>query len=250
MSASTHLLAIDCATLPASVAVVCSDGATHEIVHRDEQRADAWVGPAVQRCLQQGGVRMQDIDGFAACVGPGTFTGIRVGIATALGYAAPRGLPVCGVRSVDALALLGADRNADVIAACIDARRNQVYAAIYKRESVAARAPLQPLWGPSVCDPGEVSQRIAEHETQPLIIGSGAGLLAERAPDPVAERAPDPETPLAAALGRLALRSWPAGSALPQDWPPAEPLYLRPPDARPPRNPLREARRARAFERS
>ena len=250
MSALKHLLAIDCATLPASVAVVSTDGATHELVHRDEQRADAWVGPAVQVCLQQSGVGLEDIDGFAACVGPGTFTGIRVGIATALGYAAPRGLPVCGVRSVDALAMLGADRGADLTAACIDARRKQVYAAIYSRVSMAARIPLQPVWGPIVCDPGEVSRRIAAHDTQTLIIGSGAGLLAERAPDPVAERAPDPETPLAAALGRLALRSWPAGSALPQDWPPAEPVYLRPADARPPRNPLREARRARTFERS
>ena len=107
-----RLLAIDCATLPASVAVLGVGHEAIEIVHDEHQRADAWVGTAVQACLQQTDLDLDDIDGFAACIGPGTFTGIRVGIATALGLAAPRALPVCGVRSLDALALLGSSSDA------------------------------------------------------------------------------------------------------------------------------------------
>ncbi len=262
--APRRIVAIDCATLPASVAVIGTDGTGCVVVHRDEQRADAWIGPAIEACLDECGAELATIDGFAACVGPGTFTGIRVGTATALGLAAPNGLSVCGVRSLDALALLGADQSSGLIAACIDARRGQVYAAIYKGIGATDGPLLDPDWGPRVCDPQEVLQRISEHQEQPLIIGSGAACLA--AADATLEASSDAAldagnavseannaalevaVPLAGAIGRLALRGWPNEGDDPPNWPAPHPVYLRPPDARPPRNPLLEARRAQTFE--
>ena len=239
MSQHPLLLAIDCATLPASVAVVTHVGTLAESVHDDDRRSDAWLGSGIESCLARASLSIDHIDGFAVSVGPGTFTGIRVGIATALGLAAPHGLPVAGIITLDALALIGL-RQADLVVACIDARRGQVYAAAYARSETPNTLPLAPEWGPTVCGPDDLPTHLtpgAGDDVGPpglLTLGSGAPLLAPRA----GSESADGPHPLAAAVGHLALRGWPAGTEAPLDWPPAEPLYLRPPDAIPRRNPL------------
>jgi tRNA threonylcarbamoyladenosine biosynthesis protein TsaB len=250
MSHPPQLLCIDCSTLPASVALVGRDGIVGQLAQHDEQRTDAWVGLAVERCLDGAGTDVDGIDGIVACVGPGTFTGIRVGIATALGLAAPGALPVAGVTSLDALALIGS-RRARLVAACIDARRGQVYGALYAGITDADEPPLEPLWGPAACAPADLETVLLRQTEAPLVIGSGAAVL--RASDgPLARRtdargaaailAEEPQ-PLAVAAGELALRRWPIDGEAPVDWPPPEPVYLRPPDATPPRNPLLRAQR-------
>jgi len=243
MSQHPNLLAIDCATLPASVAVVTHEGTLAESVHDDDRRSDAWLGGAIETCLARASLGIDQLDGFAVSVGPGTFTGIRVGIATALGLAAPHRLPVAGIITLDALALIGL-RRADLVAACIDARRGQVYAAVYAPPDTPSALPLTPVWGPTVCGPDDLpppqlaprAPDTGEHGDPPklLTLGSGAPLLAEGA----GLVSVDGPLPLAASVGHLALRAWPAGAHAPLHWPPPEPLYLRPPDAIPPRNPL------------
>ena len=245
MSQHPHLLAIDCATLPASVAVVTHEGTLAESVHGDDHRSDAWVGGAIETCLARADLGIDRVDGFAVSVGPGTFTGIRVGIATALGLAAPHALPVAGIITLDALALIGL-RRADLVVACIDARRAQVYAAVYAAPQTPSALPLTPVWGPTVCGPDDLPTQPSQlaqllpdtgkhgDPSRLLTLGSGAPLLAERTGLVLLD---DP-LPLAAAVGRMALRAWPAGAPAPLHWPPPEPVYLRPPDATPPRNPL------------
>lgn len=246
MSTPRFLLAIDCATLPASAACVSDNGVRAELVHDDQRRSDAWIGSAVAQCLAAAERPLEELDGLAVSVGPGTFTGIRVGIATALGLAAPGGLPVAGINTLEALADIGLRRAARVVA-CIDARRDQVYAAIYEGPDDAATRLPKPTWGPAVCSPDEVTAVLAGRQASRagdapgsskgdgvLAIGSGAPLLAARHDLEVDNSA----MPLAAAIGRLALGAWPPDLPEPTDWRPAEPLYLRPPDAKPPRNPL------------
>ncbi|MGD8328168.1 MAG: tRNA (adenosine(37)-N6)-threonylcarbamoyltransferase complex dimerization subunit type 1 TsaB [Acidobacteriota bacterium] len=250
MSVPPLLLSLDCATLPASVALLDGTGLLCETAQDDERRADAWLGLAVEHCLDEIGVDVGDLAGVAVCVGPGTFTGIRVGIATALGLAAPSALPVAGVTSLDALALIGT-RHADIVAACIDARRDQVYAALYVAsrgvadadEAAAGDSPFAAVWGPEVCSPRHFGAAIAAQSAPVLALGSGAALLGAGGAGPTALTAggelrliTDP-VPLAGAVGELAMASWPAVGK-PPDWPAPEPVYLRPPDATPPRNPL------------
>lgn len=236
MSQPRVLLAIDCATVPASVACLSDDAVEAELVHDGSQRADAWVGTAVTECLAAAGRSPADLRGLAVSIGPGTFTGIRVGIATALGLAAPSALPVAGVTTLEALADIGLQRAGRVVA-CIDARRDQVYAAIYEQPSRGDTATLTPSWGPAVCAPAEVTAALADDAAgATLALGSGAPLLAARNLE--IDGAP---IPLAAAIGRLAMRGWPPAGAEPIDWRPPEPLYLRPPDTRPPHNPLLSA---------
>lgn len=232
MSSRPRLLAIDCATIPASVAVLTGSVTAHELVQDNDLRSDAWLGTAIERCLAESDINVDDLDGLATSVGPGTFTGIRVGIATCLGLAAPLGLPVAGVRTLDALATIGRSEF-DVVAPCIDARRGQVYGALYHLESAGFSLPLEPLWGPKVCAPGEFARRISANVPQALVCGSGAPLL----PAYTKFQLTHDILPLAAAIGLLASRSWQEDGKQTQ-WPAPEPVYLRPPDAQPPRNPL------------
>jgi tRNA threonylcarbamoyl adenosine modification protein YeaZ len=218
------------------VAVLDGAGGVHERVQHDGRRTDAWVGLAVMDCLQDAGLGVAELHGLACAVGPGAFTGIRVGIATALGLAAPRSLPVADIRTLDALAHIGL-RSAAAVAACIDARRGQLYAALYERDDDHLAVPLPTVWGPAVCSPEDLVAELASRSSEPLVIGNGAALLGVRSDGH------DAGPPLAAAVGELAIRAWGGRAEKPAGWPPPEPVYLRPPDATPPENPLLRAHR-------
>jgi tRNA threonylcarbamoyladenosine biosynthesis protein TsaB len=93
--------------------------------------------PALDGCIARIGARSSEIELIAVSVGPGSFTGLRVGLATAQGLALGLGAPLAGVGTLEALAAaaiadggpIGAD---DVLCACLDARRGEVYAALYR----------------------------------------------------------------------------------------------------------------------
>lgn len=222
------LAAVDAATSPASVAVLAGERTLAEEVAPSRARVDAWVLPALQRCLAEAGIRPSEVEGYAATVGPGSFTGIRVGLATCRGLAAPGGLPVAGVQTLEALAETGAVHG-DLVAPCIDARRGQVYVALYRLPEPTP-LPLQPSWGPLACSPREASERLARSPGA-VIIGSGVRHLPGGLPGTV-----EGPTPLAAAAARLAARTWRATG--PGSFPPPEPFYLRGPDVRPAASPL------------
>jgi tRNA threonylcarbamoyladenosine biosynthesis protein TsaB len=89
--------------------------------------------PAIDRLLRAAGVGASDLAAFAVCAGPGSFTGLRVGIATVKGLAFGSGAPVAAVRTLAALALR-APRTRDPVVAVLDARRDEVYAAGFARD--------------------------------------------------------------------------------------------------------------------
>jgi tRNA threonylcarbamoyladenosine biosynthesis protein TsaB len=85
----------------------------------------------IDRLLKRHGLSPEQIDCFAAAIGPGTFTGVRVGITCAMGLAEALDKPVCGVSNLEALAEFGTSERRAVT---IDARRGDIYAAVYGRE--------------------------------------------------------------------------------------------------------------------
>jgi len=146
-------------------------------------------------------------------VGPGSFTGLRVGLAFALGVGAARDLTVVGVTTLDALA---ASTDAPKVAALIDARRGQVYARFFQDG-----LPLGPAEALGL---EEARTRLSALGSGVRLVGSGAALFAETAPP---ERLHPLEGPAADAIARLAAAAEPSLSL-------ARPLYLRAPDATPP----------------
>lgn len=172
------------------------------------------LAPLIDSALREAGLAPGDLGRVVAGVGPGPFTGLRVGLVTAAAFGDALGLPVAGVCSLDAVAFAAErpwDRGFAVLA---DARRREVYWAAY--------ADGRRLGDPDVARPDALA------ELPPVAVGAGALLHRASLPDGVTvdEQAPYPS---AAALSRLGCdAAWVL---------PLRPLYLRRPDARPPGRP-------------
>lgn len=172
----------------------------------------------VRDAMAEAGGGFGSIDRIGVTVGPGSFTGLRVGLAFAQGLGAALNRPVVGVSTLDALAAFGegGDEPGPAVAALIDARRGQVYARFWR--DGAALGPAEAL---SVEAARERWRALGPGARR---VGSGAALLAEAEAD---APGPDLPGPSPEALARLTAAADPAAS-------PPRPLYLRAPDATPP----------------
>ena len=172
------------------------------------------LAPAVEQLLADAAVRGTELDAIVVGVGPGPFTGLRAGIATARMLSFVWSVPLHGVMSLDAVAL-DAGHAGGEFAVATDARRKEVYWARYRAES-----PLPVLVdGPHV-GPAEDVPNLA-------VYGRGAGLYAERL---TGSAAATELTPDAAALALVAEHTLARGGTLR----PTTPLYLRESDAKVP----------------
>lgn len=208
-----RVLALDTALDACSAAVLEGDrvlAAVSEPMARGQQER---LGPLVREVMAEAGMAFGALDRIGVTVGPGSFTGLRVGLAFAkgLGFALDR--PVVGVGTLEALAAsVGGDR----VVAVVDARRGQLW--------LQAFAAGRPLMAPDALDPDLAAARLAElvGGAPCMLVGSGAamvrGVLPAALVDP--RLAIDP-----VALARL------AGAAI-APIPPPRPLYLRAPDAK------------------
>lgn len=176
------------------------------------------LGGLVRDVMAEAGGGFDALDRIGVTVGPGSFTGLRVGLAFAQGLGAALDLPVVGVSALDGLAA-SVDSAGPPVAALIDARRGQVYAKLFI--DGAAVGPDEAL------SLDEAARRITALGKEVRLVGSGAAVLVEAFPD-LSMASLDPcVAPSAQALGRL------VAAADPADHPP-RPLYLRAPDATPP----------------
>jgi tRNA threonylcarbamoyladenosine biosynthesis protein TsaB len=160
------VLGLDTAT-PSTVAGVLVGDAVFEA--RDDPapgarpaHASRLLG-AAEEALTLAGLGWDDVDRIAVGVGPGSFTGLRIGIATARALAQGRGLPVVGVSTLQALAL-GAD--GPLVLAVLDARRGEAFAAAWRDGT--------PLLSPAALAPGALADRVRSLPAAPLAVGDGA----------------------------------------------------------------------------
>jgi len=214
-----RILAIDTA-LSACAACVMDAGApepiSYETIVMERGHAEALL-PLVDRVVSKAEGGFSGLDRVAVTVGPGSYTGLRVGIAAARAIGLAAQVPVVGVTTLSALlAALIADDNRRVLAAAIDARHGQVYF-----QSIAPGG--QSIVAPTLVRVREAARLIGSGPT--AIVGSGAGAVAaETAGVEVAVQAKSfPDILWVARLGLVADPS----TALPK------PLYLRGPDAKP-----------------
>jgi tRNA threonylcarbamoyladenosine biosynthesis protein TsaB len=136
-------------------------------------RHSAELLPVLAGLLERAGTAWDEVTAIAVGVGPGTFTGLRIGVATARGLAQGLGVPLHPVSSLEALAAgivagSGAPAGQPVLP-LIDAKRGQVFASLYQSGD-----PLQLEWGPLALSPEEVDERIAAARERPLAAGDWA----------------------------------------------------------------------------
>jgi tRNA threonylcarbamoyladenosine biosynthesis protein TsaB len=209
------LLAFDTATPLVTVALHDGEDVVVELTAERAMKHAEQLAPLIEQALGEAGVVRQDLTAVAVGVGPGPFTGLRVGLVTArtLGYVLD--IPVYGVCSLDVLAVEAAAAGTvdEEFVVATDARRKEVYLARY--DAQAGR-----LDGPVVGKPADLA-------TEAPVVGPGAALYPEAFPHGVGPVAPSSGWLARAVAEELAELRDP------------EPLYLRRPDAELPHPPKR-----------
>ena len=216
-----RVLAVDTSTPAITAGVVECDGGGAVALLAQHTRDDAFghaehLMPLVRAALTDAGTALSDLDAIVVGLGPGPFTGLRVGIATAAALGDGLGVPVHGVGSHDAMAGL------DNVLVATDARRREVHLSAH----VAGRL----IAGPVPVKPADAAAWLAEQAvTATAVTGAGAELIS----DLIGLPAVPATEPLAAGLVRQ------AAADLVGHRPPAPPvpLYLRRPDATEPTAP-------------
>jgi len=206
------LLALDTATPAVTVALADDVRVLAERTVLDARRHAELLAPAVIAVLRQAGVGRRSLTRVAVGVGPGPFTGLRVGLVTARTLGAALEIPVLGVCTHDLLALeaVSAGQVEGAFRVVTDARRREVHWSGYETTGSGATARPRRIDGPHVDRPAEVAW------AGPAV-GAGAGVYPEHFPAPR-----EPRLPSAGALCRWVLSG---GPTLDPD-----PLYLRRPD--------------------
>jgi tRNA threonylcarbamoyladenosine biosynthesis protein TsaB len=123
-------LAIDTSEARGSVAVLREGAEVYRRQHADHSDYSAWLLPSVNQVLGEANVKMELVDLFAVSTGPGSFTGLRVGLTTVKAWAEVYGKPVVGVSRLEALAR-SADTTTPFVATCYDAQRGQLFGGFY-----------------------------------------------------------------------------------------------------------------------
>src|SRR6266404_8995386 len=221
------VLAIDTALDACSAGVLDTD--TGKLIALESQpmkrgHAEALM-PLIARVIKQAGIAFASFDRIAVTTGPGSFTGLRVGLSAARGIALAANKPVVGLTTLTAFAAPVVSQNAEQpVISAIDARHDQVYFQVVSGNGssliLPRVAPIEEALG-------------ASRFGAPYLVGNAAKILADRWP---ADAVPPFKIDQQAAPD-IAWVAW-LGAAVNPESAPARPYYLRAPDAKPPKDPL------------
>ncbi len=215
-----HSLGIDTCFGACSVAVIGPGGRVTSRMERMSTGHAERLLPMIDEVLTEAGIEMQDIERIAVTRGPGTFTGMRIGISAARALSLSISVPIVSFTSLEVMAHDPSLPNDRTILVAVDAHRGEIYTQLFAAKT---RAPLS---DPQLLTPDYGAALLGEQPV--LAVGSGARLIAEAAaakghhlPIDFPELLPAIDNVLSIAASRT-----PMTSAL-------KPLYLRPPDAKP-----------------
>lgn len=248
---SMHVLALDTTTRPGSLALV-ADGRLLASISEGDARPHAERLPGdVERLLAEGGLRLGDIGLLAVAAGPGSFTGLRIGIAAIQGLAFAAAIPVSAVSALDAIGLAAsraarqeAEASGDGPAgrwagAWMNAQRGEVFGALF---ALAPSGPvpaggvptdplvLEPRDGPLVGDPLATARRwrLIVGPFELWLAGDGVEAYGDRLTEAGLAARLVPTPPLAPLVAELAVRRAGTGPTTPHA---IRPVYVRRPDA-------------------
>jgi tRNA threonylcarbamoyladenosine biosynthesis protein TsaB len=221
------MLALETATMCGSVALVAENRCLAEFSLQTGETHSRRLLAGVDRILQETGIDWPDVDAVAVSLGPGSFTGLRIGLATAKGLAMAGGAKLIGVGTLDGLAAQLYAAGEVLICPVLDARKKEVYCSFYRCDSLGIPRRLEEYL---VISPEALCARIAEPV---VLLGDGAELYGDLFREKLVDllRMPPANVyfPRAAAIGLLALDKWQQKEFL--DPAAAEPIYIRPSEA-------------------
>jgi len=127
------ILGIDTSSKFLNIALSEDEDIIREESHLLDRRQASQLVPKVKELLKKSRTPINKIDAFIIGLGPGSFTGLRIGVSTIKGFGIASGKPCIGLASIDSIACNVQDNNKDIIP-IIDAKRNQIYAAVYRKK--------------------------------------------------------------------------------------------------------------------
>ncbi len=163
-----NILGFDTSTAASSACLLREDGEAFEVTPSVERLGGrpahaSELMPAVAEVIERSGLDWGDVGAIAVGTGPGTFTGLRIGLATARALAVAGGV---GLRPVSSLAALAEAIDAEQRLPLIDARRGELFAALY--------GPQGSIWEPFASAPDALTERVREARADPLAAGDGS----------------------------------------------------------------------------
>ncbi len=220
-----RILALDTSTPVNSVCILDENGIIAEHIMGTQGSHNRYLLKNIDLCLKSAGVQLGDIDGIAVALGPGSFTGLRIGISTAKTLAWANQLPIFGIPTLDALALNVASTTYQVCP-ILDAKKNEIYCRLYEATGGYPKAITENM----VLSPKELVKLI---ERPTFFFGNGWFLYGSVLKEKLADRAltlpPHFHTPRASNAASLALLRLKQGE---KDNPASlKPIYVRPSEA-------------------
>lgn len=226
------ILALETSTLTGSVALVevsareegrfQGEKILGEVTLHNPETHSARLMPAIDHLLRETSLTIHQVQGIAAGLGPGSFTGLRIAVSTVKGLAYPLGIPVVGVPTLDVIAY-NLCYASSLICPVLDARKKEVYAALYRGNGEGELEKISEDW---VLRPEELCSRIAERT---IFLGTGVEVYREIFRERIGPRAifasPELSLPRASHVARLSLPAFQRGKTL--DLFSFTPLYLR-----------------------
>jgi tRNA threonylcarbamoyladenosine biosynthesis protein TsaB len=213
-----RVLAVETSTLAGGAALLDDEAVVGEYALDVSATHSERLMGAIDRLLTDAGWTVRDLEGLAVAVGPGSFTGLRIGLSTVKGLALALAIPIAAVPTLDALAA-GLPFAALPVCPVLDARKREVYASLYRWDGSAMRRE----WDYLAIAPRELSERLREPV---IVVGDGADQIdsphARRLRPP--RRGPSPASVGALGHARLSRGDTVAPAAL-------VPIYLRPSEA-------------------
>ncbi|MGC0774516.1 MAG: tRNA (adenosine(37)-N6)-threonylcarbamoyltransferase complex dimerization subunit type 1 TsaB [Candidatus Acidiferrum sp.] len=152
------LLALDTCDSRGSLAVLRDDEVLKAIAHEGTADYSSWVLPSAHQALEAAGLGIRDVEVFAVASGPGSFTGVRIGLTTVKAWSEAYGRPIAGISRLEAVAWEAAG-SPGYVAAFVDAQRDQVFGGLYRRQLERLRLVEQEM----VVAPEGFVQWVEEH---------------------------------------------------------------------------------------
>lgn len=163
------VLGIESATAQVGVAVGDGEGVWASAHSSRDRRHAENLTPQVNFVIEQAGCSLADVEAVAVDIGPGLFTGLRVGIASAMAFAYALRVPMVGVTSLE-LGAFAAMPSTKLIVPCWDGRRGEVFAATYRPNGDG----IEQLSEPAVWTPEAFAEHLAQSGDDVLLVGDGA----------------------------------------------------------------------------